>query len=66
VGVSDAQASLALIAAIALALAVFAGWRAHRRGRRRDPDAVGWVDWTLVQMVALIALAVTGYVALKG
>jgi hypothetical protein len=64
--VSDAQASLVAIASLAFALALFAGWRAHRRTRRADPDAVGWVDWTLVQMVALIALAVSGYVGLKG
>jgi len=64
--VSDTQASLVAIASLAFALALFAGWRAHRRARRADPDAVGWVDWTLVQMVALIALAVSGYVALKG
>lgn len=63
---SDTQAFLAAIATLAFALAVFAGWRAHRRTRRHDPDAVGWIDWTLVQMAALIALAVTGYVALKG
>ncbi|MBB3347907.1 hypothetical protein [Sphingomonas sp. BK069] len=63
---SDAQASLVAIASLAFALALFAGWRAHRRTRRADPDSVGWVDWTLVQMAALIALAVSGYVALKG
>ena len=63
---TDAQASLVVFASLAFALALFAGWRAHRRTRRTDPDAVGWIDWTLVQMAALIALAVSGYVALKG
>ncbi|WP_243693809.1 hypothetical protein [Sphingomonas sp. BK235] len=62
---SDAQVSLALLAGAALVVAVFAGWRAHRRTRRSDPDAVGWVDWTMVQMAALIALAIAGYAVLK-
>jgi len=47
------------------ALAVAAGLGARRRRRRRDPDAVGWVDWPTVQMLALIALAVTVGLAVK-
>lgn len=47
------------------ALAVAAGLGDRRRRRRRDPDSVGWVDWPTVQMVALIALAVTVGLALK-
>ena len=46
-------------------LAVAAGLGARRRRRRRDPDAVGWVDWPTVQMLALIALAVTVGLAMK-
>lgn len=63
---SDVQALLATIAATALGVAVFAGWRDHRRRRRHDPDAVGWVDWTTVQVLALIALAIVALVAWKG
>lgn len=63
---SDAQALLAIIAAIALAIAILAGWRDHRRRRRHDPDAVGWIDWTTVQVLALIAFAIVALLAWKG
>ncbi|WP_380788015.1 hypothetical protein [Sphingomonas sp. R86521] len=47
------------------AVAVAAGLGDRRRRRRNDPDAVGWVDWPTVQMLALIALAVTAGLAFK-
>lgn len=47
------------------AIAVAAGLGDRRRRRRHDPDAVGWVDWPTVQMLALIALAVTAGLAFK-
>lgn len=64
--VTDTQALFATLAAIAVAVAIFAGWRDHRRRRRADLDAVGWIDWALVQVAALIALAVLGLLAAKG
>jgi cytochrome c-type biogenesis protein CcmH/NrfF len=50
-------------AVAALALAVVAGWRDHRRRKRVDPDAVSAVDWRSVQMLALFACAILASVA---
>ncbi|KTT70610.1 hypothetical protein NS334_12055 [Sphingomonas endophytica] len=62
---SDAQVLLGMIAIGALGVAVLAGWRDLRRRRRRDLDAVGWIDWTLVQVFALIAAAISVYLVLR-
>lgn len=63
---TPAQALLAALAAPALMLAVLAGWRDTRRRRRSDPDAVGWIDWTMLQWLSFVALAVLGLLALHG
>lgn len=39
-------------------VAGLAGWRERRRKARRDPDAVGAVDWATVQILALVSLAI--------
>lgn len=62
---SDTQALLGGMAGVAVAVVLLAGWREARRKRRDDPDAVGWVDWPTVQVLALIALAVVGLLALR-
>lgn len=36
-------------------LAVGAGFGEHRRRKRRDFDAVGFMPWTLVQFLAILA-----------
>lgn len=41
------------VAGAALAVALAAGLADWRRGRRRDIDRVGWVPWTLIQIVAV-------------
>ncbi len=41
------------VAGVALAVALIAGLADWRRGRRRNLDQVGWVPWTLVQIVAI-------------
>jgi hypothetical protein len=62
--VADVQAMLWGGAGILVTIAVFAGWREHRRTRRDDVDAVGMIAWPTVQILALIALAVVGLFAL--
>ena len=52
-------------AGVLVAVAVAAGFGERRRRRRHDLDRVGWVDWPTVQMLALIALAITVALAAK-
>ena len=49
------QAAFWTGAGVALALAVLAGGMEWRRSRRRNFDAVGWVPWRGLQVVALFA-----------
>ena len=51
---------------IALALAIGAGIADWRRHRRANLDAIGMLDWRTMQMLALIAAAMCGAVAIKG
>lgn len=52
-------------AALALALAAgVADWR--RTHRRRALEAVGWMPWREIQVVALFAVLVLAIVALHG
>ncbi|WP_374126807.1 MULTISPECIES: hypothetical protein [unclassified Sphingomonas] len=60
------QAGLWAGAGIAVAIALFSGWRDWRRARRADPDAVSMIDWPTVQILALIAAVVMAGLALKG
>jgi len=46
-------------------LVVAAGVAERRRSRRRDIDKVGWVPWTLVQVIALAAAALMVAYAIK-
>lgn len=49
------QPELWIVAGGMVALAVGAGFGEHRRRRRRDFDAVGFMPWTLVQVLAMFA-----------
>lgn len=44
----------------AIAVALVASFAERRRSRRRDMDNVGWVPWTLVQVVC-VAIAIGSF-----
>ncbi|KQT32289.1 hypothetical protein ASG29_10760 [Sphingomonas sp. Leaf412] len=60
------QDLLFALAGAAIAVAIAAGWRDARRRRRDDVDAVGWVDWTTVQVLAVFVAAGAALLAWKG
>lgn len=45
----------AIAASLSVALAALAWWADRRRMRRSDPDAVGFMPWTTIFLVALLA-----------
>ncbi|ODP36722.1 hypothetical protein [Sphingomonas turrisvirgatae] len=49
-----------------LTLAAGSGIADWRRTRRSDPDAVGFMPWTLVQILAILGAVVTAALAIKG
>lgn len=55
---------------VALAIAVFAWWRDHRRRNRSDPDAVGLLPWLTIyffaSFIAILALGLAGVLWLRG
>lgn len=53
-------------AVAAILLAVISGFGERRRQRRRDLDQVGFVPWVTIQMFALLAAALCGWLALGG
>ena len=42
---------------------VLADWR---RTKRRDLDRVGWMPWTLIQVMAVLGAVITAALAIKG
>ena len=54
--------TIAGVAAILFAVSVLAE---RRRTLRRDPDRVGWMPWTLVQLVAVLLVVFAVAMALK-
>ena len=49
---------LTTLGAAAALVAALAWWGDHRRLRRQDPDAVGWMPWTTVFFFATFTGAV--------
>ncbi len=58
--------TLGIGAAIALGIAILAGWLDWRRNNREQLDKVGWVNWTLLMVLAMIAAAMLGLLAVGG
>lgn len=49
-----------------VAVAAGSGFADWRRMRRSDPDRVGWMPWTLVQVMALLGAVLTAALAIRG
>jgi len=49
-----------------VAIAVASGLAERRRGRRDDPDRVGFVPWPAVQLAALFAAVIVAALAITG
>ena len=50
----------------ALVIATVAWWAERRRMRRSDPDAVGYVPWGTVFVLALFGVLIAGVLILRG
>ena len=59
------QAVLLGAATSCVVAAAGAAWGDHKRTRRHDPDAVGFVDWRTVQLAAIAAALVFGALAIR-
>ncbi len=60
------QPNLWIIAGGMVAVAVGAGFGEHRRRKRRDFDAVGFMPWALIQVLALFAAVGAALAAMHG
>jgi hypothetical protein len=63
---ADAPTLLWTLAAALLLLAVAAAFAEHRRGKRRNLEAVGWMPWNLIQVLAFLGAVAAAALALKG
>ncbi len=49
-----------------VAVAAGSGLADWRRSKRDDLDRVGWMPWTLIQLMAILFAVVTAAFAIKG
>lgn len=49
---------LAALGGLALAVALLSLWAERRRFRRKNPDAVGCMPWTLIYLITFLAACV--------
>ncbi|KQM30130.1 hypothetical protein [Sphingomonas sp. Leaf10] len=61
----DAHKLLWTIAGVAAMLFAVAVLAERRRTLRRDPDRVGWMPWTLVQLMAVLVMVFGVAMAVK-
>ncbi len=61
----DAHRLLWTIAGVAAMLFAVSVLAERRRTLRRDPDRVGWMPWTLVQLIAVLVMVFGVAMALK-
>jgi hypothetical protein len=52
-------------AAAAVMVAIGSGFGEHRRRRRRDIDRVGFMPWTMLQVLAMLIALILASVALN-
>jgi hypothetical protein len=54
-----------IAAGLLLLVAIFGGWREHRRKRRRDIDRPGLVPWQLIEILAFFAAVGAALLAMR-
>lgn len=56
---------LLALSGIFMGLAILAAWAERRRLRRRRLDAVGFMPWAAIFLVALFLAGICGWIALR-
>ena len=59
------QAPLWIMAGVSAAIAAVAALADHRRSRRTRLDAVGWMPWPFILLMAMMLAAICTALALK-